>query len=198
MLFPLGTHCQCLPRRAQITAFHCRLLVSARGHSSVNLPHPLEQEKKLPILPFGFLFNYHSCFLIWENPSFLYLISLSRSYYSASCNTNYYASCMPARLMSYIKDGEFWNLQKEIQHECDANRGDTSIFQTKENHSPSKSFLLPLCPLQLLFRSRHFVAAQRQSWRRAPQKKQTANMRNGAGHRWSFSSVQHPVCLSNE
>lgn len=138
MLFPPRIHCQRPPCRAQITVFHCRLLVSTRGHSSINLPHPLQQKKNLPILPLRFLFNYHSCFLIWKNPSFLYLISLSRSYYSASCNTNYYASCMPARLMSYIKDGEFWNLQREIQHECDAKKGDTSIFQIKENHSPNK------------------------------------------------------------
>lgn len=146
MLFPPGTHCQCLPRRAQVTVFHCRLLVSARGHSSINLPHPLDQEKNLPILPFRSLFNYNSCFLIWENPSFLYLISLSRSYYYASCNTNYYASCMPARLMSYIKDGEFWNLKREIQHECDAKTGDIGIFQTKENRSRNESFLLPASP----------------------------------------------------
>lgn len=60
-----------LSHRAQITVFHYRLLVSARAHSSINLPHPLEQEKNLPILPFRFFFNYHRFFLIWENPSFL-------------------------------------------------------------------------------------------------------------------------------
>lgn len=42
--------------RAQITLFHYRPLVSARGHSSTNLPHPLEQEKNLPVLPFRFFF----------------------------------------------------------------------------------------------------------------------------------------------
>lgn len=88
---------------------------------------------------------------------------------------------MPARLMSYIKDGEFWNLRREIQHECDAKTGDISIFQTKENCSPNKSFLLPLCPLQLFFRSRHFVAAWRQNWGRAPQKKQIAQHAKWSG-----------------
>lgn len=45
--------------------------------------------------------------------------------------------------MSYIKDREFCNLQKEVQEERDAKTGDTSIFQTKQSHSPNRSFLLP-------------------------------------------------------
>lgn len=164
MLFLLGIHCQCLSHRAEITVLHCRLLVSAREHSLMRLPHAFIRREKCSNLPFCFLFNYSSCCLIWENPSFLHLISLSSSYYSASCNTNYYASCMPAWLMSYIKDREFCNLQRETHEEKDAKTGDISIFQIKQNHSPNKSFILPLHFLQLLFIRRHFSAAQRQTW----------------------------------
>lgn len=158
---PAGHPPASLSHRAEITVLHCRLLVSAREHSWMSLPRAFIRREKLSNLPFRFLFNYSSCCLIWENPSFLYLISLSSSYYSASCNTNYYASCMPAWLMSYIKDREFCNLQRETH-------------QIKQNHSPNKSFILPLHFLQLLFRRRHFFAAQRQTWGRAPRKKQIA------------------------
>jgi len=44
---------------------------------------------------------------------------------------------MPAWLMSYIKDREFSNLQREIQEKNDAKTGDISIFQIKQNHSPN-------------------------------------------------------------
>lgn len=61
---------------------------------------------------------------------------------------------MPAQLMS-------WGILKPTEgdtDDCEAKTGDTSILQTKENHSPNKSFPISLCPLHLLC-----TVAQKQS-----------------------------------